>query len=67
MSDIVERLREAAKPNDWAPDVHCALLSEAADTIERLRSICGKADVGASFAEVTKDLQRRSTEPPDPS
>jgi hypothetical protein len=78
MSDIVERLNAARGFGDRAGTadgdinvlvrtVPVALLDDAVAEIERLRSIAGKADVGPSFAEITKDLPRRSNEPQDPS
>jgi hypothetical protein len=63
MTDIVERLRTASIITDAYGD----LFKEAADYIERLRSLCGKADVGQSFSEMAKDLPRRSTESPGPN
>lgn len=62
MTDIVERLKWL-KNNLSAVDLSqlediLAVVTEAIDTIERLHSICGKADVGASFAKITKDFPR---------
>ena len=61
MTDIVERARKCAEDFETLSPA-AIILREAADTIERLRSICGKADVGPSFAEVTNDMNRRSSE-----
>lgn len=73
MSDIVERLREISSLNageevpDWICDSNGnwgnglrVLVTEAADTIERLRSIAGKADVGPSFSELTDELRHQT-------
>jgi hypothetical protein len=71
VSDIVERLRalEHLKVGDpcpeWLPPMHWGpvvskLVGEAADTIERLRSIAGKADVGPSFSEMTSELRHQT-------
>jgi len=60
MTDIIERLRHHVWDTSklgFALEAD-ALMKEAADTIERLRSLAGKADVGPSFAEVTKELRR---------
>lgn len=56
MSDIVERLRAYAPGGGDAFDLMC----EAADTIIRLRSIAGKADVGSSFSEMTSELRHQT-------
>ena len=70
MTDI-EQLRKVAtgeitvpefSPKDWRPGSIALLLWNAADTIEELRSLAGKADVGPSFAEVTKELRRAAPE-----
>lgn len=37
------------------------LLRRAADEIEQLRQVAGKADVGPSFREVTKDAKREAS------
>lgn len=58
MSDIVERLRSPELPTQ-EPEVE-ALLREAAEEIERLRSLAGKADVGPSFAELTDELRHQT-------
>ena len=70
MSDIVNELREIAKtdPSEWRPHAALAvLLQEAADTIESLRSISGKAAVGPSFAQTISGLPHRSQEPAKPA
>lgn len=70
--DIVERL------NDWA---FCPIilhegdheqqsrlqndLREAITTIKFLRKAAGAVTDGPSFADIAKDLPRRSTEPPE--
>ncbi len=66
MNDIVERLRKWPWPDCPLPSEAVADMQEAADTIERLRSICGKADAGQSFADIAKDMPRRWNEPADP-
>jgi hypothetical protein len=72
MTDIVgklQRLKEvdpqAAQwpPNfDWWPLIR-EVCGEAIATIERLRSLAGKADVGKSFSEITSNVRHAS--PPD--
>lgn len=67
MTDIVERLRDASVHSVHFPGgtvyaaASCELLEQAADIIESLRSLCGKADVGPRLAEMTKKI-RRGTE-----
>ncbi len=71
--DIVVRLKHQADQlefGDPSEEIRARtpdLLNEAARLIVRLRSIAGKADVGPSFADIAKDLPRRSNEPADPS
>ena len=62
--DIVERLRQfACESRDEALRVAAAdEIERLRAEIKRLRSLCGCADVGPSFREVTKDLPRN--EPP---
>jgi len=65
MTDIVERLRNPPTNKDdndeWFRfNETLALLNEAADTIERLRSLAGKADVGSSFSELTSELRHQT-------
>jgi hypothetical protein len=64
MTDIVERLR---KPKYVTIDgVDCLSgdavhdMQEAADYIERLRSLCGKADVGSFFSVMTSELRHQT-------
>lgn len=67
MTDIVERLRDLAHHISRHEIVDAiedsALLNEAADTIEQLRSL-GIAAVGPSFAELTKDAKREVPQKP---
>jgi hypothetical protein len=68
MSDIVERLRFGAERLECLPidlgEVRSTVMTaaeymrRAADELEHLRSLAGKADVGPSFAEIAKDLPR---------
>lgn len=58
MTDIVERLRNP--PEDTYHTSAILLMEEAADEIERLRSIAGKADVGPSFSELTDELRHQT-------
>lgn len=66
MTDIVDRVRDIAIHAELT-QVQQDVLHEAADTIERLRTrvenltaVSGAAQLGPSFAEITKDLPRRS-------
>ena len=65
--DILETLREY---EDRVPHLGDGIfvtyrhLQEAADEIERLRSLVGAARLDPGFREITGQLQRRSTEPP---
>ena len=55
MSDLVERLRKAAiecEKNSYALEPIGALLKEAADEIERLRSVAGAVSRGPSQREI---------------
>jgi hypothetical protein len=61
MSDIVERLRSIDDDKmAYSPEAVRKLLCEAAGTIERLRSIAGKADAGPSFSELTSELRHQT-------
>jgi phage tail tape-measure protein len=53
---IVDRLRQSAKAAPTGSLFEKRFL-EAADEIERLRSLVGKANTGPSFAEITRDLR----------
>jgi hypothetical protein len=64
VSDIVHRLRSYLTENGSVL-VPGEVLADAANTIERLRALVGKADIGPSFREIAKDLPRN--EPPNPS
>ena len=48
MSDVVDELRRGYD----ADGLVCDLMKRAADEIERLRSLCGCADVGPSYGEL---------------
>jgi hypothetical protein len=69
--DIVERLEEWALRSDSVDMLERNSLTtdlrEAITTIKFLRKAAGAVTQGSSFAEITKDLPRRSTEPPDPA
>ena len=63
MTDIVTRLRSYT-PEEIAAvcgfKAFQAMMCEAADEIERLRSIAGKANVGESFADLTSELRHQT-------
>lgn len=71
MTDIVEQLRKwgeyALQCELQSVEVPTDAIWTALHTIERLRALVGKADVGSGFAEITKGVSRRSTEPPTPN
>ena len=66
MSDLVTRLRDAAKKyvTDDATVLEivkrtpCALLIEAADEIERLRSLAGAVSPGQTVTQIKEMLRR---------
>jgi hypothetical protein len=61
MTDIVDRLTAALMEQEELVVPH-SLIVDAIVEIKNLRSLAGKATVGPSFAEIAKDLPRRSNE-----
>ena len=57
--EIVSYLRILAGDLQGSKPGAAERLQEAADEIERLRALVGKAQLGPSFSEITKDLSRR--------
>jgi hypothetical protein len=61
-TDLVERLRNLAEGTHWSRDtVHCDLLAEAADEIERQQRIY-EFDVNIPLQECREEIERLEAE-----
>jgi len=78
VEDVVSRLRQLASlktgdplpdwlsSHDWGTPIS-KLAGQAADLIESLNRVARQARATPGFAEITKDMPRRSTEPAEKS